>query len=179
MRWNQASSLNTRSVRYISPYAPHEGTSSHNSLLIHNLCPAVREPQLSYMDANAAVSLHFVLLMHTPVCCANRATIFLEKYPIYHQFRQLSLARVFCVFSSCLEWKLSSKFFHVLVNCCRVWKTPMRKVSSEFTTTLPVESVFDILHRKADSRPQTYSRSNSTNSPASGAGNFSEPRLMS
>jgi hypothetical protein len=62
------------------PYAPHEATSSHNSLLLHDPCPADREPRLSYMDANAAALLHFVLIMHTPVCCANRATILRAVY---------------------------------------------------------------------------------------------------
>lgn len=59
----------------ISAQASHKCTSWHNSLLLHDPCPAVREPRLTYMDANAAVLLHFVLIMHTPVCCANRATI--------------------------------------------------------------------------------------------------------
>jgi len=35
--------------------------------LIHDLCLSVSEPQLSDMDVDAAVLLHFVLIADTPI----------------------------------------------------------------------------------------------------------------
>ena len=108
------------------PHAPHDATSSHNSFFLHDLCPTAREPQLSYMDVNAAVLLHFVLIMHTPVCSVNRATIFLEKSPTWHQFLQLSLERV-CGFSSCLKGNLLLEIlprtYNFFVSGRRPWET--------------------------------------------------------
>jgi len=45
-------------------HSPNEGTSSQNSVLLHNLCRRVCEPQLSYMDTTSYEGCVTVHLPH-------------------------------------------------------------------------------------------------------------------
>ena len=49
----------------VAKHALHEGTSSQNSVLLHDLlvCHGVRKLQLYHMGANAAVLMHFMLII--------------------------------------------------------------------------------------------------------------------
>jgi hypothetical protein len=44
-------------------HAPHVGISSQNAVLLHNLPHRFCEPQLSDMNTNVIVLLHFMLMM--------------------------------------------------------------------------------------------------------------------
>jgi hypothetical protein len=46
-------------------HAHEEGTSSHNSALLHHFCCRNCDPYLSYVDANAADLLRFLPMTHT------------------------------------------------------------------------------------------------------------------
>jgi hypothetical protein len=55
--------------------APYQGSSPQNSVLLHDLCPAVQDPHLPYMDANTTILFHLVLMIRTQnVCCASQVT---------------------------------------------------------------------------------------------------------
>jgi hypothetical protein len=60
-------------------HAPHEGTRSQNSVLLHDFCRKICEAQLTEMDPNAAVSLFHADVIDTAVCWASRA-----KYRLRH-----------------------------------------------------------------------------------------------
>lgn len=54
----------------LSTGSPHEGTSAQNSVLLHGLCPTVRETQMSCVDGNVA------LLFNS--CCGRRVALQVE-----------------------------------------------------------------------------------------------------
>jgi hypothetical protein len=107
-RYNQSSPPNRTRDGSISPTRTisRYGISAQNSLLLHDLCRSVCEPQTCYMDAHTAVMLHFVLMSHTrPFRCASRITDFLEndsKSP--NLSNSSSVRRLSSGFSYCAEW---------------------------------------------------------------------------
>jgi hypothetical protein len=60
IHWDLTKLCYTRECMWGLQPTPHKTAGSQNSLLLHNLCCRVCEPQLSYIDASAAVLLHFV-----------------------------------------------------------------------------------------------------------------------
>jgi hypothetical protein len=50
------------------------------------LCCGVCEPQLSYVDANAAVLWHFVVMMQAYILLYVAPQIFLEIFPVWKNF---------------------------------------------------------------------------------------------
>jgi hypothetical protein len=70
-------SLNRTDVESISSHVFRDGTNSQNSPLLHDMCRTVCELQLSYMDENAVVLLHLVLLMQArPFAMQVEPTVF-------------------------------------------------------------------------------------------------------
>jgi hypothetical protein len=120
LRRNQASWLNVTNVGSIFQHSPHEGTISQNWVFRHDLCRRVCEPQVYYVDANAAVLLHFMLMTQARLSAVEfQAVRFLDS-PFKHQFLP-HLSRVFCTFCHCLRCNLLLEIFPVIV-ICPVWK---------------------------------------------------------
>lgn len=67
-----------------------------------------------YVNANAAVVLHFILMMQTHLL------------------------------ASCLKWNLLPETLCISVNFCHVWNRHIRKLPCEFIMTLLVETVFSM-----------------------------------
>ena len=81
-RCNQSSPPNWTRVGPISPSRTIStySISAQNSVLLHDLCPSVCQPQTCYMDAHAPEILHSVLMTQTwPFLCASRINDFLEN----------------------------------------------------------------------------------------------------
>jgi hypothetical protein len=112
------------------------GTSSQNSLLVHDVCRRVSEPQLFCVAVNAVVLLKFVQTM--------QASPFGPQVELTVSFRiasnlalvlsSFSSARVFCVFFSCLDSILLPQTFPLILNLVSCLHVVVRKLSSEFTT---------------------------------------------
>jgi hypothetical protein len=68
----------------VLPHAPsHKGTSSQNSPLLRDLLRRGRKPQLPYVDAKAAVSFRFVLVIYARLFAVQiEPELFLEMPPV-------------------------------------------------------------------------------------------------
>jgi hypothetical protein len=58
------------------------------------------------------------------------------------------MARVLCIYCFCLLYNLMLEPIHATVNCSPVWNRHVIELSSEFTTTLLVETVFSYVYLK-------------------------------
>jgi hypothetical protein len=106
LMWNRATSQENECG--VLRHAPREATSLQNSALFRDLCRrSVCGPQLYFMEPNATVLLHFVLMSQTcPLTAQVKPAIFyFWKCLIWHQFCIVlpQLVRIFCLFSCCLE----------------------------------------------------------------------------
>jgi hypothetical protein len=96
--------------------------------------------------ANLAVPLHLVLMMGTPPFTLQlEPTICLEICPIWYQFLPVfpQLTLVLCMFASVYNGTCCFKPLYVLVKCYLIWNILVRKLSSGYTATLFVRSVFN------------------------------------
>ena len=92
-------------------HATSEGTISQNSFTSHDLCHSFHGPSHTY--AHAAVILHFLLIMHTNLWCANWANNvvadILNPMPVSTSF---SLACMhLCHITDCLQWHMLLETF--------------------------------------------------------------------
>lgn len=76
--------------------------------LLYGLCCEVCEPNVSYSDADAAVSLHVMLMMQTCMICRLARDFFLRCCKSCASFMQSSQSyHLSCVLLSfCLKWNL-------------------------------------------------------------------------
>lgn len=85
----------------------HGGIISQSSLLVHDVCRGVSEPQLFCVAVSAVVLLKNLLTMQTcPFAAQVEPTVFffLELHPIYHSFYLVFPQRVYSVcFFFCLD----------------------------------------------------------------------------
>lgn len=99
---------------------------------------SVSKPQMSYMQANAAVLLYFILIKLNALKAALK--IFLQTSPtLTPNLSYFSSACTFYMFAYYLQYNLLVKF-HSLINCFPVCCWHIRKFSIKkklFITTVP------------------------------------------
>ena len=101
------------SVGSISPQWTPKHAGSQNCVLLHDLCCRVCESQVSHMNGNAAVMLHFVLQHRHTYPVRKLSQRFSWRSPIEHHLQTVypQTASVFYIFSCHLKYKLLLKNF--------------------------------------------------------------------
>jgi len=102
-----------------------------------------------FVDINAEVLLHFVLMMQTrPFTMQVASVVFSEMSPICHQFRLVLLLRLppaYSVIASNVN--CCTEPLHALENC-RDWTRYVRKMSPEFAMTFHIRTELAVIVRK-------------------------------
>ena len=109
--------------------ARHAASGSQNSILLHNLCRRICKLPLWYLNANAAVLLHFALMAQALQFTVKVEPIILLEdsnlSPVWSSFDQL--VDVCHVFFCCPEPYLLLETCHIIVNWCPLLNSRRRK----------------------------------------------------
>jgi len=129
----------------------HGNTSSQNSLLVHDVCRGVSEPQLFCVAVSAVLLLKFVLTIQTrPFAAQIEPTVFFFRVasnlaPI---LSRVSSTLEFCIYFFCLDLILLLQTFPRFLKLSSSLHVVVRKLPSEFMTFI-LGSVFSVYTAEA------------------------------